>query len=203
MRSFSCSDDFIAAAQLDHPACLVLDLDCEHHHGGELQRWLLDQEIELPVILTATSTRSDDAIQGLRLGAIALLRKPVCCEVLGKYVVYATGRRRTQIQWEQRRERLKEAFTALTERQQRVLHYATQGMLNQAIALKLKVSKRTVEAERSKVLKAFESDSFYDVSMRMGEFAVLDELQQLRKQDALLRMRVASSAAEHAIGDGC
>jgi FixJ family two-component response regulator len=201
LQFFTSSNQLMAAAWFARPTCLILDLDCEQRHGGNVLPWLLDQGIEVPVILTTTDAGSQDAITGMRLGALALLGRPVSPCLLEEYLVFAASRLRTHLKWKQRHAQLESVFSSLTERQQRVLDYAACGMLNKTIASRLNVSKRTVEAERSKVLKAFAADSFYDVSMRMGEYGVLDELQRLRKQEALLRIRSDATVTEHALGE--
>lgn len=75
-RTFISAVDFLASGTLDQTQCLILDVAMPGMSGPELQRELLQQGRELPIIFI--TAQGDDKVRAavLAKGAVAYLLKP-------------------------------------------------------------------------------------------------------------------------------
>jgi FixJ family two-component response regulator len=75
-ESFASGPEFLKSLATRQPACLVLDIRMHGMTGFEVQAWLTEQQIALPIVfITALDDRHDLAL-AMKGGATALLRKP-------------------------------------------------------------------------------------------------------------------------------
>jgi FixJ family two-component response regulator len=58
------------------PACLVLDIRMQGMTGFDVQAWLREQRIDLPIVFITALDDRHDLEQAMEGGATALLRKP-------------------------------------------------------------------------------------------------------------------------------
>ena len=76
VESYASGPEFLKSLATHCPACLVLDIRMQGMTGLDVQAWLTEQGIKLPIVfITALDDREDLAI-AMRGGATALLRKP-------------------------------------------------------------------------------------------------------------------------------
>ena len=76
VESFASGQEFLKSLAMRHPACLVLDICMHGMTGLEVQAWLREQRLALPIVfITALDDRADQAL-AMKRGATALLRKP-------------------------------------------------------------------------------------------------------------------------------
>jgi len=145
--------------QQRRPACLVLDVRMSGLSGLELQDWLREQAIRIPIIFVSGHGDIPMAVRAVHQGALDFLQKPFTDEQLLAAI-------RTALDTD-RREREKEALTAdirrrmleLTPRELDVLRQLLDGKPNKLIARALDVSPRTVEIHRARVLQKMGMDN--------------------------------------------
>jgi two-component system, LuxR family, response regulator FixJ len=76
-RAFSCGSDVIRHAPSLHDGCVLLDICLPDYDGFEVLRMLRESGVSLPVIfMTGHETHAQRATAP-RLGAFAVLRKPI------------------------------------------------------------------------------------------------------------------------------
>jgi FixJ family two-component response regulator len=82
VKAYSSAEEFLSAKQSDHPLCLLLDVTLIGMSGLELQRRLVDERRNLPIIFMAANDEPGVRAQALRGGAISFLLKPFNEEAL-------------------------------------------------------------------------------------------------------------------------
>jgi len=76
VETYASGPEFVKSLAARQPACLVLDIRMQGMTGLDVQAWLTEQGIKVPIVfITALDDREDLAI-AMRGGATALLRKP-------------------------------------------------------------------------------------------------------------------------------
>src|SRR5262249_51794044 len=74
---YASAEEFLELKLPDAPACLVLDVRLPDTSGLELQQHLKTIDVRLPVILITAFGDIPMSVQGMKLGAVDFLTKPV------------------------------------------------------------------------------------------------------------------------------
>ena len=155
--------DFIAAARVEEPACVVLDVQLPGPSGLDLQRELARRGAPIPIIFLTGRGSIPMSVRAMKEGAVEFLTKPVRSRDLVAAIRAAiAGDRALQ---EERREltALRERYGRLTAREREVMAHVVAGMLNKQIAGELDASERTVKFHRAHVMKKMQADSLADL----------------------------------------
>ena len=117
----------------------------------------------MPAIVLTGFGDVPSAIRALKSGAFEFLEKPVDDDVLIDHVRRALGldaqRRRQRGEHDAVRERIER----LTPREREVLGLVVEGLSSKEIGHKLRVSCKTVEAHRARIMKKMETESVVDL----------------------------------------
>lgn len=147
------ASDFLNAKLPDSPSCLVLDIRMPGTSGLELQEYLNQLNIGLPVILMTAYGDIPMSVKGMKAGAIDFLSKPIRDQDLLDAVATAVridkGRREDAAQAAQLRERC----ASLTPRERQVAALVATGRMNKHIAIELSISEVTVKMHRGNAMR--------------------------------------------------
>ena len=135
------------------PGCVLLDLRMPDMGGLEVQRRLSARELRQPVVFLSGHGDIPVALRAVRAGALDFLEKPVRDRQLLAAVEGALA-----VDRERRAERAEIAATralleSLSPREAEVADRVLAGLRTQEIAADLKLSRRTVEMHRARLLK--------------------------------------------------
>lgn len=173
VRFFASPQEFLQCSLVDRPSCLIVRFD----DGGQgvrlLQHEMRRQEMSVPMIVTSDGTSFTTAATLMENGAMTVLQHPPLVDSLRQYIDNAIGEDRNAKQLSKRYHEVTSILRSLTPRQRRVLEFADEGLPNKRIAAELDVSIRTVEVDRSKIMKAFDARSLATVTRRIGELRML------------------------------
>ncbi len=173
---FSSGKDLLALDDYLRPCCLVLELSVDNESGEDLQVALIKRRVTFPIIINTRFVDVESAVRVMERGAITVLRKPTFNERLKKYVQAAVELDKNQLEFDRMHREVESLLGSLTERQRHILDDVVEGMPTKAIARKLEVSDRLVENERSEILRTFGASSTPDVTLRIGQFRILDSI---------------------------
>jgi FixJ family two-component response regulator len=153
VKAYGSALEFLAAYQTPCAGCLVLDVAMPGLNGLELQRKLLQDKIDLPVVFITGHGNVQMAVNAMQAGAINFLEKPFREQELWDSIrkaleVDSHNRRRRA-----RRHRVEERLALLSEGERAVLNLIIEGKLNKEIATQLGLSNRTVEDRRARLMK--------------------------------------------------
>ena len=166
-ESFPNAKSFLKAYKPGAPGCLVLDLYMPGMSGLDLQRYLIETGIEMPVIFLSGRADVPKAVLAVKSGAIDFIEKPfdyrqivdLVRECLLRDAQSRAGR-------EEARARANRLAT-LTQREREVLAELATGKSNSAIAGTLYLSERAVEKHSNSIFAKLGLNEEADVNRRV------------------------------------
>ncbi len=76
VRTFTSALEFLDGRERETPACLVLDVNMPDLNGLELQEYLADKEISLPIVFITGYGTVPESVKAMKAGAVDFLQKP-------------------------------------------------------------------------------------------------------------------------------
>lgn len=76
VETFASAAEFIAGHRLGEPACLVLDLRLPGMSGLELQDYLKQQGVDIPIVFVTGHGDVPTAVNAIKGGAVDFIQKP-------------------------------------------------------------------------------------------------------------------------------
>jgi two-component system, LuxR family, response regulator FixJ len=163
VRTFPSAGKYLDAYQPGDAGCLILDLRMPGMDGLDLQQELIRRGFDMPVIVLTGFGDVPAVIRALKSGAFEFLEKPVDDDVLLDHVRRALAwdaqTRRQRSEYDTVRERIER----LTLREREVLGLVVEGLSSKEIGHRLRVSCKTVEAHRARIMKKMETESVVDL----------------------------------------
>jgi len=168
VEAFGTAQQFLSAKRGDAPGCLVLDVRLPGISGLDLQRQLVEADIQVPIIFITGHGDIQMSVRAMKAGAVEFLTKPFRDQDLLDAVQQAIERDR-----EGRRQRaeaveIRRRYESLTSREQEILILVVQGLANKQIGDELNITEPTVKLHRGHVMQKMEADSLADL-IRMSE----------------------------------
>lgn len=174
IRCFDSAEDFLRTDSFERPCCAVVDIRLNGGITGlALQSELKRRDISIPTIVISGYADVRTAVDCMRLGATTLLEKPVAPDDLLTAIGDAIERDKVQRVIAQHVQSLQSSLNQLTGRELEVLDSLLAGKLNKQIALDLDVSQRTIEVDRSRILKKFKASNAAELAVKATELKML------------------------------
>lgn len=152
-ESFASAEAFLATCDPDRPGCLVLDIRMPGISGMRLQEMLAARTVTLPVIFLTGHGTVPMSARAFRRGAIDFLEKPFDEDVLLERIGEAINRDRANRAARARQADAEARLASLTPREAEVMWLVVAGRTNKEIAAALKLSNRTVETHRRRIME--------------------------------------------------
>ncbi|WP_024298739.1 response regulator transcription factor [Methylomicrobium lacus] len=163
IQSFESAHEFLDRYDHSRPGCLLLDVRMPSMSGLELQEELSKRDINIPIIFISGHAEVADSAKAFRAGAIDFLEKPfensVLLERLEEGIskdIYARTERAV-------RSDIQHRLAQLTPREMEVLQLIISSHSNKESAKILKVSNRTVDAHRARIMEKLQAESLADL----------------------------------------
>jgi FixJ family two-component response regulator len=178
VETFESADAFIRSYYPGRSGCLLLDVRMPGMSGLELQEYLRDNQIAIPVIIITGHGDVPMAVRAMKSGAVDFIEKPFNDELLLESIRHALVLDVKQRDMQKRRAEIATRLARLTPREHEVMVMVTNGKANKEIATGLGVSSKTVEAHRARVMEKMEANSLADlVRMAINANLTLPESQ--------------------------
>jgi len=150
-KTFASGEEFLAEATPHDYGCVVTDLRLGGMSGVEIKRQLNERGIDLPTIVLTGYADVKITVQAMQQGAVTLLEKPA-----GGIELWDAIRAALKADEDRRAEYkatsdLQRRMQSLSEKERQVMELVVDGLPNKAVARRLDVSLRTVEARRKAV----------------------------------------------------
>jgi RNA polymerase sigma factor (sigma-70 family) len=160
---FASAKDFLKAVTDEWAGCIVLDICMPGMGGLELQQQIAGIADRLPIVIITAHGDLTTARAAFRANAVDFLEKPVGEKELLAALDAAFDRVSGHLSKARERGRSGELLKRLTRREQQVLTMVAEGRHNREIAEELKISPRTVEVYRARVMEKLEARSISDL----------------------------------------
>jgi FixJ family two-component response regulator len=159
VEAYSSLAEFKKNLPLKAMSVLVSDMQLVNESGLELQRFLLEENIEVPTIFLSGNSQAQEIIDALKNGADDFLLKPVDPNKLLTQIEKAFTK--VELQWQIKHEQSNwtDLFQSLTEKEKDVAQYIKQGYSNKAIAEIMQVKPDTIKKKRAQILQKMQCDS--------------------------------------------
>ncbi len=149
---FASAERFLEDYVNSDSGCIVTDLYLHRLTGIELLRQLRSSGCELPVILISGLADVTSAVEGMKLGAVDFLQKPVQPGALMDAIHKALARAQSSRQQIDKMRAVKERFQSLSSRELMVLDHVVRGESSKQIAHNLGISIKTVSHHRASII---------------------------------------------------
>ncbi|KPV39448.1 hypothetical protein AN478_09760 [Thiohalorhabdus denitrificans] len=156
---YSDAQEFLEGLDPEQPGVVLLDIRMPGVSGLELQEWLRDRGLEIPVIILTGHADVPAAVRAMKGGALDFIEKPYNAQYLIETVQKAIEQDQQRRELGSRREELRRRAARLTTRESQVAKRVVQGYSNKAIARELDLSPKTVEVHRGRVMEKMEAGS--------------------------------------------
>ncbi len=153
------AQEFLASYDPAQPGCLVLDIRMPGMSGLELQRHLSLRGAIIPIVFVTGHGDVPMAVEAMQYGAFDFLQKPFRDQDLIDRVQRAFEKDASTRRDLGEIGRIQARLASLTAREREVLVLVTSGKANKVVAAELKVSPRTVEIHRARVMEKMETQS--------------------------------------------
>lgn len=165
-QTFATAAQFIDGYR-DGRGCLVLDLRLPGMSGLELQEYLKQRGVEIPIVFVSAHGDIPAAVSAIKGGAVDFIQKPFSYREVLAVIAKAMVRDDEIRELRARRLAIAGRLAALTERESDVLRRIIEGKQNKIIAGELDISVKTVELHRSKVMEKMDVDSVAELVQLM------------------------------------
>ena len=163
VEAFPDARSFLDAYAAGRPGCLVLDLNMPGMSGLDLQQYLKEQGVLLPVIFLSAGADIPKAVRAVREGAVDFIEKPFDYKRVVELVRECLERDRDLRAGRERRKSMSDRLGQLTQREREVLDLVVVGKHNREIAEALDISIKTVEAHRARLMEKLEVGSLAEL----------------------------------------
>jgi len=153
VEAFPNARSFLKSYRPGAPGCLVLDLYMPGMSGLDLQQYLKETGIEMPVIFLSGRADVPKAVAAVKSGAIDFIEKPFDYRRIVELVRECIRRDADTRAGREEARRRADRLATLSQREREVLEHVIAGKVNRLIAEEMAISIKTVEAHRARIME--------------------------------------------------
>ncbi len=162
-ETFASAQEFLDYPRKRVPSCLVLDLSLPGLNGLELQKQLLAEHADMPIIFITGHGDVPQSVQAMKAGALEFLTKPIDSDALVSAIRNALQRSSVALVQDAEMQDLRNRYASLTTREKQVMKLVVSGLLNKQVGGELGISEITVKAHRGQVMQKMKANSLADL----------------------------------------
>ena len=168
VKGYGSADEFLAVGAESVPGCLILDVRLPGVGGLELQAYLVESRIKLPIVFVTGYADVKMSVQGMKAGAIDFLEKPFRDQDLLDAVAAAFDSLAVTPSLAGEQRLLERRYETLSSRERQVMSLVASGLMNKQVAGRLSISEVTVKIHRSAAMRKMGARSLAQLA-RMAE----------------------------------
>lgn len=153
VECFASGEAFLKACRWVPRSCAIVDMSLPGFDGLQLQAELTKRGMLLPIVFLTGYGDIPLSVRAIKAGAVDFLSKPVTSAVLLASVQAALNESEKLSQRSDKKHAANALVANLTKREREVLRLAVEGLTNKVIARELKISHRTVEVYKTRIMQ--------------------------------------------------
>ncbi len=162
-ETFESAQEFLDRPRPLVPNCLVLDVSLQDLNGLDLQKRLVIERTETPIIFITGHGDVPTSVQAMKAGAVEFLIKPFSDEALIAAIQEGLKRSSIALSREAEMRLLRDAYASLSHRERQVMALVASGLLNKQVGAELGISEITVKGHRGRVMQKMGANSVVDL----------------------------------------
>ena len=162
-KIFSSGQEFLESARVLVPNCLLLDLSLPGLNGLDLQKRIVIERAEMPIIFITGYGDVPKSVEAMKGGAAEFLTKPLNHEVLLSAIRQSLERSRLALTRQAELQTLRNRYASLTAREREVMAWIVSGLLNKQVGGQMDIAESTVKAHRGQVMQKMNAESLADL----------------------------------------
>jgi FixJ family two-component response regulator len=162
-KIFSSGQEFLESTRVLVPNCLLLDLSLPGLNGLDLQKRIVTERAEMPIIFITGHGDVPKSVEAMKGGAAEFLTKPLNHEVLLGAIRQSLERSRLALARQAELQTLRNRYASLTAREREVMAWIVSGLLNKQVGGQMDIAESTVKAHRGQVMQKMKADSLADL----------------------------------------
>jgi two-component system response regulator FixJ len=163
VATFGVGRAFLDGIDASSRGCVLLDVRMPDINGLELQQLLAAKHIDLPVIIMTGHAEVPMAVKAMKAGAVDFIEKPFDDGVILTAIRRALARMAKTSADSPEAAGAAKRIADLTPRERQVLDHLVLGSANKVIAYELRISPRTVEIHRARVMDKMQAKSLSEL----------------------------------------
>jgi FixJ family two-component response regulator len=176
---FASAKEFLDRPRKRVPSCLVLDLSLPDLNGLELQKRLVVEQSDMPIIFISGYGDVPKSVKAMKAGALEFLTKPVNDEALVNAIRNALQRSSQALALNAEMQELRERYASLTARERQVMALVVSGLLNKQVGGELSITEITVKVHRAQVMQKMKASSLAELVRMAGKLGLASQSNQL------------------------
>jgi FixJ family two-component response regulator len=159
VECYSSAGEFLDRFGSGVPGALVIDVRMPGMSGLDVQKKLLDDGNEIPVIIVTGHGDVPMAVEALKRGAMDFVEKPFRPQVLLDTIRQALDEDRLLRDAKHRKLDMADRFRLLTAREREVVDRVVNGATNKGVAAELGVSPQAIDARRARAMRKLQVET--------------------------------------------
>ncbi|NUX55707.1 MULTISPECIES: response regulator transcription factor [Paraburkholderia] len=162
-QAFPSCREFSAFHKEDVPSCLILDVRLHGETGLAFQDELVKSGIRMPIIFMTGYGDVAMSVKAMKAGAVDFLPKPFRDQDMLDAVTDALACDNERLASQRALAALRACYDSLKPREQQVMLFVVDGLMNKEIASQLELSEITVKIHRAQVMRKMAARSVADL----------------------------------------
>lgn len=175
VKTFSNAHDFIETYTSNNPTCLIIDVRMPIISGLELQKYLKEKNIDIPIIFISGHGNIPMAVDTIKNGAIDFLTKPINNQNLLETINKAIKQDIIKHNKYQECAQMNALVNSLTKRELEIMTLMVKGKMTKHIANTLSISPNTVDQHRMKVMNKMNVKCIAELVNKVITYGLINE----------------------------
>ncbi len=173
--TFETGEEFLSRPPSCAPSCLLLDHKLPNISGLALQKRLIADRVDMPVIFVTCYGNVPLVVEAMKAGAIEFLNKPFDDGLLLAAITHAIECSRKLLERQATLKALADRYASLTRRERQVMQLVVTGKKNKAVGFEMNISEITVKAHRGNVMQKMRAESLAALVTMAAELRLIEQ----------------------------